>query len=149
MDDDMTILEARGLYKSFGGLQALKNINIKVKKNQIHGLIGPNGAGKSTFFNVVSGLYPSTEGSIIFNSSDITHLPAEEINKMGISRTFQAGKLVSNITVLDNVMSGLYHPSPNPVRLFFLQPIQFKNQERDVKLNALEMLKFLFFNLVE
>ena len=108
--DDLVILEVRDLCKSFGGLQALKNINLNVLKNQIHGLIGPNGAGKSTFFNVISGLYPSTAGSIIFNSTDITHKSAENINKMGISRTFQAGKLVPNITVLDNVMSGLYHP---------------------------------------
>ncbi|HNR65426.1 MAG TPA: ABC transporter ATP-binding protein [Atribacterota bacterium] len=143
MEEEMAILEVKNLCKSFGGLQALKNIDIEIQKNKIHGLIGPNGAGKSTFFNVVSGLYPPTDGNIYFKSKEITNLPAEEITRMGISRTFQAGKLVPNLTVLDNVMSGKYHISPNPVKSFFFQPSQFKNQEKDIKTSALEMLKFI------
>ncbi|MDD5638064.1 MAG: ATP-binding cassette domain-containing protein, partial [Atribacterota bacterium] len=63
-----TILRVVNLCKNFGGLQALKNIDINIQENTIHGLIGPNGAGKSTFFNVVSGLFPPTEGKIYFNS---------------------------------------------------------------------------------
>jgi ABC-type branched-subunit amino acid transport system ATPase component len=143
MVEGITILEAKNISKLFGGVQALKNVDIKIQKSKIHGLIGPNGAGKSTFFNVVSGLYPPTEGQVLFNSSDITALPAEEINRMGISRTFQAGKLVPNITVLDNVMSGMYHHSSNPVKSFFFEPVKFHNEENNTKKFALEMLKFI------
>lgn len=143
MEGEITVLEVKNLCKSFGGLQALKNIDIKIQKNRIHGLIGPNGAGKSTFFNVVSGLFPATDGKIYFNSLDITNLPAQEITRMGISRTFQAGKLVPNVTVLDNVMSGKYHISANPVKSFFFQPTKFKNQEKEIKSDALGMLKFI------
>ena len=144
MTENKLILSAAGLCKYFGGVQALKNINISIQENTVHGLIGPNGAGKSTFFNVVSGLFPPTEGQIFFNSVEINNLSAEEINKMGISRTFQVGKLAPNMTVLDNVMSGMYNYSHlDPIKSFFLKPLTFYNQEKEIKKQALEVLKFL------
>jgi len=144
MTENKLILSAVGLSKYFGGVQALKNINVSIQENTIHGLIGPNGAGKSTFFNVVSGLFPPTEGQIFFNSAEINNLPAEEINKMGISRTFQAGKLVPNMTVLDNVMSAMYnYPHLDPIKSFFFKPLTFYNQEKEIKEQALEVLKFI------
>ena len=143
MIEGKTILRVVNLCKNFGGLQALKNIDINIQENTIHGLIGPNGAGKSTFFNVVSGLFPPTEGKIYFNSVDISNLPAEDINRMGISRTFQAGKLVSNMTVLDNVMSGRYNFKQNPIKSFFLNPLQFNKQEKEITEEAEKVLKFI------
>lgn len=144
MTENEPILSTRGLSKYFGGVKALDKIDMAVKKEQIHGLIGPNGAGKSTFFNVVSGLFPPTEGKIFFDSVEINNFPAEEINKMGISRTFQAGKLVPNMTVLDNVMSGMYNYSNlDPIKSFFLKPLVFYNQEKEIKERALEVLKFI------
>ncbi len=143
MVEDKTILRVVNLCKYFGGVQALKNIDINIQENTIHGLIGPNGAGKSTFFNVVSGLFPPTDGKIYFNSVEIDHLPAEEINRMGISRTFQAGKLVPNMTVLDNVMSGKYNANLNPIKSLFLKPFQFTAQEKEIKVQAKEVLKFI------
>ena len=144
MTENNSILLTEGLCKYFGGVQALKDINISIQKNTIHGLIGPNGAGKSTFFNVVSGLYPPTEGKIFLDSVEISNLPAEEINKRGISRTFQAGKLVPNMTVLDNVMSGRYNfPNLDPIKSFFLKPKEFYRQEKEIKEQALEVLKFI------
>jgi len=141
--ENNSILVTEGLCKFFGGIQALKDINISIQRNTIHGLIGPNGAGKSTFFNVVSGLYPPTEGKIFFNSLEIQNIPAEKINKMGISRTFQAGKLVPNMTVLDNVMSGNYNSNLNLVKSFFLKPRQFNEEEKEIKEQAWEILKFI------
>lgn len=144
MAENKQILSTIGLSKYFGGVKALDKVDIIVKKGQIHGLIGPNGAGKSTFFNVVSGLLPPTEGKIFFNSVETNNLPAEEINKMGISRTFQAGRLVSNMTVLDNVMSGMYNYSNlDPIKSFFLKPFVFCDQEKKIKEQALEILKFI------
>ncbi len=143
MEKNKIILKVDNLCKYFGGVQALKNIDIHVHENAIHGLIGPNGAGKSTFFNVVSGLFPPTEGKIYFNSIEIDHLPASEINRMGISRTFQAGKLVPNMTVLDNVMSGKYNAKLNPIQSLFLKPIQFTAQEKEIKEQAIEVLRFI------
>jgi len=140
----MPILSTVGLSKYFGGIKALHKLDMVVEEGQIHGLIGPNGAGKTTFFNMVSGLLPLTEGKIYFNSVDISNIPAEDINKMGISRTFQAGKLVPNMTVLDNVMSGMYnYAGVNPIKLFFLKPFTLRAQEEEIKQQALKTLKFI------
>jgi ABC-type branched-subunit amino acid transport system ATPase component len=144
MAENKQILSTIGLSKYFGGVKALDKVDVIVKKGQIHGLIGPNGAGKSTFFDVVSGLLPPTEGKIFFNSIETNNFSAEEINKMGISRTFQAGRLVSNMTVLDNVMSAMYNYSDlDPIKSFFLKPFVFYNQEKKIKEQALEIFKFI------
>lgn len=143
MAEETIILETKNLSKYFGGVPALKSISINIQKNKIHGLIGPNGAGKSTFFNVVSGLFPPTEGKIYFNSKEITNISAENINRMGISRTFQTGKLVANMTVLENVMSGKYNANLNPLTSIFLNPLQFYRQEKKIKKQARDMLNFI------
>ena len=144
MTENKSILSAVGLSKYFGGVKALNKFDIIVEEGQIHGLIGPNGAGKSTFFNVVTGLLPPTEGKVYFNSEEISNLPAEEINKRGISRTFQMGKLVQDITVLENVMSGMYYYSKfDPIKSFFLHPFALRTQEKEIKQQALETLEFV------
>jgi branched-chain amino acid transport system ATP-binding protein len=144
MTENKSILSTAGLSKYFGGVKALNKLDIIIKEGQIHGLIGPNGAGKTTFFNVVSGLLPPTEGEIYFNSVDITNLPAEAIAKIGISRTFQMGKLVPDITVLENVMSGMYYYSElDPIKSFFLHPFLLHTLEKEIKQQALETLEFV------
>jgi len=144
MAENKQILSTIGLSKYFGGIKALDKIDVIINNGQIHGLIGPNGAGKSTFFNVVTGLLPPTEGKVYFNSEEISNLPAEEINKRGISRTFQIGKLVPDITVLENVMSGMYYYSKfDPIKSFFLHPFDFHIQEKEIKQQALETLEFI------
>lgn len=143
MAEEVTILETKNLSKYFGGVPALKSINLSIRKNSIHGLIGPNGAGKSTLFNIVSGLCPPTEGKIFFNSEEITNLPAQNISRKGISRTFQTGKLVSNMTVLDNVMSGKYNANLNPITFITLTPFQFAKQEKEIKKQARDVLDFI------
>lgn len=144
MTENKLILSTVCLSKYFGGVKALNKFDIIVEEGQIHGLIGPNGAGKTTFFNLVTGLLPLTEGKVYFNSEEISNLPAEEINKMGISRTFQMGKLVPDITVLENVMSGMFYYSKiNPIKSFFLYPLVFHAQEKEIKQQALETLEFI------
>ena len=144
MTDNKSILSTTELSKYFGGVKALNNLDIVIKEGQIYGIIGPNGAGKTTFFNVVTGLLLPTKGKVYFNSEEISNIPAEEINKMGISRTFQMGKLVPDITVLENVMSGMYYYCKvDPIKSFFLHPFVLRIQEKEIKRQALETLEFV------
>jgi branched-chain amino acid transport system ATP-binding protein len=104
------MLQVSGLSKSFGAIQALDRVDLRVEKDRIHGIIGPNGSGKTTFFNCVTGLLKPDAGSILFESSDITGQRPDVIANRGIRRTFQAGKLVPGLTVIENVMSGVNDP---------------------------------------
>ena len=107
--DAETILEARGLTMQFGGLRAVNNFNLLLKRGDLNGLIGPNGAGKTTVFNMITGVYTPTNGQIGFINTDITGLEPFRINQMGIARTFQNIRLFPNLSVLDNVRIA-YHP---------------------------------------
>ena len=138
------ILLTEGLTKDFIGLRALDKLDIAVEKGQIHGLIGPNGSGKTTFFNVVSGLLPATEGKVYFDSTDITTLKPHAIANMGISRTFQGGKLAPGMTVLENVMSGAYTRTRTDILGTFLRrPFTALAQEERMKRQALELLELV------
>ena len=145
MSKDTSILSTIKLSKHFGGIHALDKLDIVIKKGQIHGLIGPNGAGKSTFFNVVTGLLTPTEGKIYFDSSiDITNLKAEVIANLGISRTFQEGKLVPGMTVLENVMCGMYScTNIDMLGTFFRRPFTVSFQEKEIKERALKVLQLI------
>src|SRR5258707_7404356 len=100
------LLEIRGVWQRFGGLIANSDISISVGSGEIVGLIGPNGAGKSTLFNLIAGVLPPTQGSIIFDGEDVTALPAAERCQRGIARTFQVVKSFETMTVIDNVIVG-------------------------------------------
>jgi branched-chain amino acid transport system ATP-binding protein len=112
----MTMLEVRSVTKRFGGLTALKDVEIVIEEGQIFGLIGPNGAGKTTLFNLVTGIYSPTEGSIRFDGQEILTTRAfgliprrrkpHEITKLGVGRTFQNIRLFQNMTALENVIVG-------------------------------------------
>jgi len=101
------MLEVRALSKSFGAIQALSSVSIEVGKGRIHGIIGPNGSGKTTLFNCVTGLVRADSGSVLLDGREITASRPETIARRGIRRTFQAGKLVPGLTVLENVMAGV------------------------------------------
>ena len=101
-----TLLETRGVWQRFGGLVANSEVSIKVGRGEIVGLIGPNGAGKSTLFNLIAGVLPPTQGSIIFDGEDVTKLPATARCTRGIGRTFQVVKSFESMTVIDNVIVG-------------------------------------------
>lgn len=99
-------LEAIGVTKRFGGLFANDNIHFTVEEGEIVSIIGPNGAGKSTLFNCVTGLYHPNSGKISFMGQEITHYRADRICKMGVARTFQIVQIISDMSVLENVMTG-------------------------------------------
>ncbi len=100
------LLEVRGVTKRFGGLAANDNIDFTVKEGEIVSIIGPNGAGKSTLFNCITGFYHPNSGKVSFQGHDITHQRADAICKMGVARTFQIVQIISDMTVLENVMTG-------------------------------------------
>ncbi len=103
------VVETRALSKYFGGLKAVKNFDLVVKRGELAGLIGPNGAGKTTVFNMISGLYNITSGDVLFQGESIIGLEPFEVTQLGIGRTFQNIRLFPNLTVLDNVRIA-YHP---------------------------------------
>ena len=112
----MHLLEIQNVSMRFGGLEAIGSLDLDIEKGEIRGLIGPNGAGKTTLFNVISGVYRPTAGTILFKGQDITRLRPHDVTRLGVVRTFQAVTLFKNFTVLKNVLMGCHLHS----RLSFL-----------------------------
>ncbi len=103
-------LELIGLRKSFGPTEIIRGVDLQIQKGELHAIIGPNGAGKSTLYNLISGMYKVTDGSIILNGDDITNKEPYEINRMGLSRSFQVTNIFPKMSVFENVRNGLlYH----------------------------------------
>ncbi len=100
-------LEIKNLKKDFGSTSIIRGVNLNVKKGEIHSLIGPNGAGKSTLYNLISGVYNTTSGSIKFKNRNIENLPSFEIYRLGLSRSFQITNIFSQLSVFENVRCGL------------------------------------------
>ena len=100
------LLELTGVSRSFGGLAAVKSVNLRIESGEIVGLIGPNGAGKTTLFNLITGTFRPNSGSILFDGRDITRLAPHARCRLGIARTFQLVRPFPNLSVLDNVAVG-------------------------------------------
>jgi branched-chain amino acid transport system ATP-binding protein len=102
----MSVLEVRGVSKSFGSLAAVRDLSLTVRKGELRAIIGPNGAGKTTLFNLISGFYPPSAGTLSFDGRDITALPAYRRATLGMARTFQVTEIFPELTVLENVRVG-------------------------------------------
>lgn len=136
-----TLLDVKDLSISFGGLHAVDDFNISIKKGQLYGLIGPNGAGKTTVFNLLTGVYKPDEGKILLDGVDITGKNTIEINKEGIARTFQNIRLFKDLSVLDNVKVGLHnHYKYSTIEGILRLPRYYKT-EKAMNEQALELLK--------
>ena len=144
---DENILEVISLYKNFGGLVAVNNCSLKIKKNSITGIIGPNGSGKSTLFNLISGTIKPTSGKVIFNKENITGFPPHRLFKKGILRTFQIPHEFSNLTVLENLMMVPPNQSGESLVNALFNRNKFSRQEEKIKKKAIEVIEFL--NLVK
>jgi len=141
--EEENILELNRVAMAFGGLMALTNFSFQVKRGKIKAIIGPNGAGKTTLFNIITGSFPPTGGSIMFKGLPIEHLKAHKIAQRGISRTFQTVELFGNMTVLENVMLGSHtRVRPSFLSSGFNLP-QFRRKEAQVKESAMKILKFI------
>jgi branched-chain amino acid transport system permease protein len=104
------VLQVKGLAKYFGGLKAVDNVDIEVRRGGVHALIGPNGSGKTTTLNVLSGLYKATAGKVILDGTDVTEMPPHQRAAAGLGRTFQNIRLFRSMTALENVVIGAERP---------------------------------------
>ncbi|MFT4107277.1 MAG: ABC transporter ATP-binding protein [Lacrimispora sp.] len=137
----MALLEIKNLGISFGGLRAVDDFNITIDKGQLYGLIGPNGAGKTTIFNLLTGVYKPNSGTILLEGKNITGKKTVDINRTGIARTFQNIRLFKELTVLDNVKTGLHNGYPySTITGIFRLPKYYK-VEKEMDEKALELLK--------
>lgn len=101
----MAILETKGLKKAFGGVTAVRDVDLEVAGSEIHSVIGPNGAGKTTLFNLISGFYRCDGGRVVFKGKDITGLPPEKIVRLGMGRSFQVTSIFPKLTVFENIQA--------------------------------------------
>ena len=135
------VLKTEHLSIQFGGLRAVDDVNLEIKKGELYGLIGPNGAGKTTFFNLITGVYKPTSGRIFHDGREITGKTPIEINRGGIARTFQNIRLFNNLTVIENVMVGLSNQIQCNVVQSVLRLPAHKKTEKEFRERAHELLK--------
>ncbi|WP_423681028.1 ABC transporter ATP-binding protein [Undibacterium sp. WLHG33] len=140
---EQTMLKIEGANKRFGGLQALSNVGIDIKKGQIYGLIGPNGAGKTTFFNVITGLYQPDSGSFELDGQPYSPSAPHEVAKAGIARTFQNIRLFGEMTALENVMVGRHVRTKQSVFGAIFQHAAARQEEAAIRRRAQELLDFV------
>jgi len=129
--------------KKFGGLKALSEVSLEIKKGQIRGLIGPNGSGKTTLFNVISGIYSLNGGKIFFGNTEITKKAPAEMSRLGIARTFQEIQLFYDMSVLENAMIGRHRLTKSKVIGAVLRTKRVKEEERSIVEKAKESLAFV------
>jgi len=139
----ITLLEARNIGKRFGGLQALTDVSLTIRKGEVYGLIGPNGAGKTTFFNVLTGAYTPDGGEFVFNGSELPAGKPHKIVGRGIARTFQNIRLFRDLTALENVMAG-HHIRPKAGVWGIRTQTRFpREEERRPPQRAYELLDYV------
>ncbi|WMX49036.1 ABC transporter ATP-binding protein [Streptomyces roseicoloratus] len=137
-----TVLDASGVTMRFGGLTAVRNVDLTVREGEIVGLIGPNGAGKTTFFNCLTGLYVPTEGQVSYKGTVLPPKP-HLVTQAGIARTFQNIRLFSNMTVLENVLVGRHTRTKEGLWSALLRGPGFKKAEAASRERAMELLEFV------
>lgn len=137
----MSLLEVKNLGISFGGLRAADDVNLNIEEGQLFGLIGPNGAGKTTVFNLLTGVYQPTNGTIKINGENIVGKTPSEICQAGIARTFQNIRLFKKMTVLDNVKTALHNEVKYSMATSFLRLPKYFKVEKEMNEKAMEILK--------
>ena len=137
------VLELKNITMKFGGVTALNEVNLVVKKGEILALIGPNGAGKTTVFNVITGVYKPTSGDVLFHGESIVGKKRHLITKLGIARTFQNIRLFGESTALENVVTGAdVHSKTGVIGSIFGTP-RSRREEKAALDRALELLEFM------
>jgi branched-chain amino acid transport system ATP-binding protein len=137
------LLELNKVTKDFGKLQAVSSLDLNVTEGEIHSLIGPNGAGKTTAFNLITGTFPVTSGTIVFNGEDITTFEPHQIAQRGITRSFQQTFLFMQSTVLENVLIGFHMKSRTGALKDFLHTASARKMDRECTIQALEIIEFM------
>jgi len=137
------LLLARGVLMQFGGLKALNQVDLIVRRGTIHGLIGPNGSGKSTMMNVLTGIYVPTAGTVEFANKSLVGLAPAQIAASGVARTFQNVQLFGEMTALENVLVGLHHTFNTGLAGIALRTRRWKDEETGARARALALLEFV------
>ena len=138
-----TVLNVSGVSKRFGGLQALSEVGIHIKRGQVYGLIGPNGAGKTTFFNVLTGLYTPDSGRFELAGKTYHPTAVHEVAKAGIARTFQNIRLFAEMTALENVMVGRHIRTHSGLLGAIFRTAGFRAEEAAITQRAHELLDYV------
>lgn len=136
------MLRVESVTKRFGGVVANSGVSFSVEEGQIIGLIGPNGAGKSTMFNMISSVFPPSEGSISFYGTRIDKLPSYKVAPLGISRTFQNLQVFKNMTVIENVMVGQHMKTKQNLAGVVSMLLGLQGKERQTYEEAMDILRF-------
>ena len=136
----MKLLQATGVSKRFGGVQALSEVSFSIARGEIFGLIGPNGAGKTTLFNVLTGIYPPDSGAFLFDGRELRGLSVHQVAVAGIARTFQNIRLFANLSALDNVMIGRHARTHAGVLGAILRNRATLAEERETERRAAQLL---------
>ena len=139
----MSLLEVTSLTRSFGGLMAVSNVDIRIEPGDILGMIGPNGAGKTTVFNLITGIYKPDKGSVVFDSKSLVGKRPHAIAAAGIARTFQTIRLFPALTVMENVMSGRDCRSRAGVAAAIFHLPSQRAEERDIRVQAEHHMRFM------
>ena len=143
MQSDSNILQIDNLSKYFGGLAAVSDCSLKIKRESITGIIGPNGSGKTTLFNLIAGNLKASKGTVLFNNENITDTPSYELFSKGLLRTFQIAHEFTNLTVLENLMMVPGNQYGEKLMTALLKPKLVKQEEETVKQKAYEVIDFL------
>ncbi len=145
----MAILELKAVTKAFGGLTAVKDLDMALRTGEFMGLIGPNGSGKTTLFNLITGVFPATSGTIVFNGKDVTRLPSHEICRLGLGRTFQTPRLFSNMNVIENIMVGFHSVTRSEFLASGLKLFGSRKEEKRMTEKAGEIMNFLEIGFID
>ena len=137
------ILEINNLSKYFGGLSAVSECSLKVKKGTITGIIGPNGSGKTTLFNLIAGNLKCSAGSVMFNNENITNVPSYELFSKGLLRTFQIAHEFTNMTVIENLMVVPGNQKGESLLYALMNKKKIDKDDEVIKEKAIEVLQFL------
>lgn len=137
------VLEAKDVSVAFGGLLAVNSVDFNIPERSVVSLIGPNGAGKTTFFNVLTGLYKPSAGSIEYNGRDITDLPPHKIASIGIARTFQNIRLFGLMTAQENLMVAMHSHLKSGIASTILRTPKQRREELAAEAKAQEILDFV------
>ena len=137
------LLDARGISKRFGGVQALSDVSFSIQRGAIYGLIGPNGAGKTTLFNVLTGIYAPDQGTFSFDGTSLAGRPSHAVAAAGIARTFQNIRLFANLSALENVMIGRHVRTRAGVIGAILRDRATRDEEAAIEGRAAGLLEYV------
>ena len=137
------ILVASGVTKQFGGLTAVNSVDFVIDRGSICSVIGPNGAGKTTFFNMITGVYAPTAGTLLFDAKSIAGLKPNQVTERGIGRTFQNIRLFGNMTALENVLVGMHSRLKSNLLSILLRTKAVKDEESNARRRSLDLLDYV------